>query len=289
MPLRHAILLGLIHGPTELLPVSSSAHTLLIPRLLRWPEQELPAAQRTAFEVALHGGAALGLLYALRRELGGWQSTAQDRRLQSDEQATSSRSEESVTALRPLVLALAIVLPAAVGYVLEGRFERRLGNTRALAIGLHVGGVLLALADLRSAQARRVGEASGRDGLCLGVAQALALAPGVSRNGATLTAARALGFSRADAQTLSWSVGLPVIVGATLLKGRRLLREPLPPGAKAPFAAGAGASLLATLACAPLLAPKRRGRVLWPFALYRTSLAVLAARRGLDEADLGLA
>jgi undecaprenyl-diphosphatase len=263
---RHALLLGLIHGPTELLPVSSSAHTALVPRLLRWPAAELEPELRTSFEVALHAGAALGLGWALRADL-----TDTLRHLDRD---------------RLVPLALACAPPAAAGWLLEGRLEHRLGGTRSIALGLLGGGVAMALADRRGARrqcARRAAEAGPADGLALGLAQALALLPGVSRNGATLTAARARGFARADAQTLSWRAGLPVILGATLLKGRRLPRKPLPPGLAAPFALGAGASLASTLVCAPLLAPARRGRPLLPFALYRAGLATLTIKKVLHS------
>jgi undecaprenyl-diphosphatase len=269
---RHAVLLGLVHGPTELLPVSSSAHTAALPLLLGWHEDALPAEQKTAFEVALHAGAVLGLAYALRNEPPGSGCAALRR------QRPIGRGMNLSNRGALLFLGAAVAPPATVGYTLERRFEHHLGGTRAIVAGLLGGGLAMALADLRGPQRRYEQDASARDGLWLGLAQALALAPGISRNGATLTAARALGFTRADAQTLSWRAGMPVIVGATLLKGRRALAEPPPPGAALPFATGALASLLSTLACAPLLSAKRRRRALWPFALYRAALALLLIR-----------
>ena len=128
---------------------------------------------------------------------------------------------------RASVLALALAPPALAGYLLEGTIERRLGGPRSIAAGLAAGALAMALADAggSSADTRRQSEDAGaRDGLALGLAQASALIPGVSRNGATLSAARARGFTRASAQTLSWEVGLPVILGASLLKGLRLRR-----------------------------------------------------------------
>jgi undecaprenyl-diphosphatase len=259
LPLRHALLLGLVHGPTELLPVSSSAHTALLPDLLGWPAAELPPDLRTSFEVALHGGSLVGLAHALHHDFS-------DMLRQLDRQ-------------RIVLLALAIAPPAAVGYGLEGSLEHRLGGPRSIALGLLGGGFALALADRLAPRTRTLADATPRDGLLLGLAQALALLPGVSRNGATLTCARALGFTREDAQTLSWQVGLPVILGATFLKGRRLQRQPPPDGLAGPFAVGVGASLVSTLACMPLLAAKRRGRSLLPFALYRAALAALVLGR----------
>jgi undecaprenyl-diphosphatase len=256
LPLRHAFLLGLLQGPTELLPVSSSAHTVLVPELLGWSSAQLPAGQAKTFEIALHYGAALGLILTLRRELLGG-------------------------VRRPLVLALSLAPPTVVGFALERPIEQRLSGRRAIAANLLAGGLAMALADARGSHTRRLADARAGDGLALGVAQALALVPGVSRNGATLTALRARGFRRADAQTLSWQVGLPPILAATALKGRRLMSDGVPPGFGRPLAVGVTAAFVSTTACSPLLAPRRRGRPLLPFALYRAGLAalVLGSRR----------
>ena len=113
---------------------------------------------------------------------------------------------------------------------MERQIERRLGGPRATAIGLLAGAAAMVLADRRP-QRRGRGEAGAADGLALGVAQASALAPGVSRNGATLAAARWRGFSRDQANLLSRTVALPIIVGATALKGARLARRGAAAGA----------------------------------------------------------
>jgi undecaprenyl-diphosphatase len=259
LPLRHALVLGLLHGPTELLPVSSSAHTVLVPQLLGWRSNLDPEEAKT-FAIALHYGAALGLILTLHRELF-----------------------EGLR--RPVVLAFSLTPPTVVGFALERPIERRLSAARPIAASLLAGGIAMALADLRGAHERRVQDATAADGLALGIAQALALVPGVSRNGATLTAARARGLCRADAQTLSWQVALPPILGATLLKGRRLLTDGVPPGLGRPLAAGAAAAFASTLACSPLLSPARRARSLLPFSLYRAGLAALViSRRRHDRA-----
>jgi undecaprenyl-diphosphatase len=252
--LRHALALGLLHGPAELLPVSSSAHTVLVPWLLGWSCAELEPEQAKTFEIALHYGAALGLILILRREL--------------------------LDGLRrPIVLALSLAPPTAVGFALERPIEQRFSGTRTIAVSLLVGGLAMALADLRGSQLRHLADTDAGDGLALGLAQALALLPGVSRNGATLTAARARGLRRQDAQTLSWQVALPPILGATLLKGRRMLTDGVPPGLARPLAVGAGAAFLSTLACSALVAPIRRARPLLPFALYRAGLAAVVLGR----------
>ena len=250
------MLLGLVQGPTEVLPLSSSAHIALLPRLAGWPEAQLDSELRNSLEVALHAGAAAALLISLRGELAG------------------GLRELDGRALAPAVLALAP--PALVGYLLEQRLERRPSGPRALAVGLALGGAAMAWADLRP-RTRGLQDAALLDGLALGAAQALALLPGVSRNGATLTAARARLFSREAAHALSWRVGLPVIAGATALKARRLVQHGVPPGAVPALTVGAAAAFLSTLVSAPLIRPGRRGRALWPFALYRAGLALAAA------------
>ncbi len=138
-------------------------------------------------------------------------------------------------------------------------------------MGLLAGGIAMALAD-RGTGTRTREDATLADALALGVAQACALVPGVSRNGATLTAARLRGFGRSDASVLSRHVALPVIAGATALKTARLARRGLPRRDRTAFAAGTAAAFASTLACARLV---RDDRALWPFAAYRAGLAGL--------------
>lgn len=265
-PLRHAVALGLLQGPAELLPISSSGHTTLLPWLAGWPYGELDGELRKAFEVALHAGAAIALAIDMRGELR--------------EQLTSSSPR------RALLLALSLAPAAVAGVALRRPIERHLGGPRSVAAGLAVGGVAMALSDARQgANGRTSAEATPLDGLALGMAQATALIPGVSRNGATLTAARARGFDREASQALSWEVALPVILAATTLKGGRLLRaHHIPPDARRALAAGGVSAFVSTLLSARVL---RRGadaqRSLLPFSLYRCLLAgavMFRLRRG---------
>jgi undecaprenyl-diphosphatase len=130
----------------------------------------------------------------------------------------------------------------------------------------------MALAD-RTAQLRGHGDAGPVDGLALGLAQAAALAPGVSRNGATLAVARWRGFSREHANLLSRTVALPIIVGASLLKGTRLARRGVDPRTWRTLALGALASFVSTLGSQRLIKLVERDRALWPYAAYRALLA----------------
>jgi undecaprenyl-diphosphatase len=259
LKLSHALALGALHGPAELLPVSSSAHTTLVPWLLGWSYPELDPELRKAFEVALHAGTAAALLVGLR-----------------DEVAEAARGFDRRRAT--LVLG-SFVPPAIVGYTLERPIERRLGTPPTIAAGLAAGAAAMWAADGFAPQRRRRTEAGVADALALGLAQACALVPGVSRNGATLTAARARGFRRADANALSRHVALPVIVGATALKGVRLARRGLPAGVAGAFAAGIGAAFASTLGSVRLIRAVERDRPLAPYAAYRLVLAAAVLRR----------
>jgi undecaprenyl-diphosphatase len=140
------------------------------------------------------------------------------------------------------------------------------------------GALVMAWAD-RSPQRRGPGEAGAIDSLWLGAAQAAALVPGVSRNGATLAAARRREFTREEANRLSRHVALPVIAGATLLKGVRLRRRGVPQQVRLAFAAGAGASFASTLASTWLIGQVERDRSLAPYAAYRIVLGAVVLER----------
>jgi undecaprenyl-diphosphatase len=237
MRLARAVALGLLHGPAELLPVSSSAHAALL-------LQDLEPERRKEIEVALHAGTLLAL--------------------------GPPRPE-------PWLL-VSTVVPAVAGLALERPIERRLGTPRTLAAGLLAGGVAMALVDGRahhpSALADRRRQPTFADAAWLGLAQAAALVPGVSRHGAALTALRSRGFTRARAHALSREAAKPVLAGAAALKGWRVARRGGPDVA---LLAAAAASAASTRVALRLLAG-REDAPLWPFALYRVGVAVLAAQ-----------
>jgi undecaprenyl-diphosphatase len=236
---REALALGLLHGPVELLPVSSSGHVAALPWLLGGEVAGWDGARRKELEVALHAGTAAALLIVARP-----------------------------AGFRPRLVAAAVLPPAVAGLALERRIEARLGTPATLAAGLLTGAAALVLADLARGR-RTADEATVADGWWLGLAQAAALVPGVSRSGATLAAARARGFARADASRLSWEVALPVLLGASGLKAWRL-RDGV--RRARPLALGAGAAFASTLATAGAIGLERRGP-LWPWAAWRAGLA----------------
>ena len=240
------------------MPISSSGHIALIPWLLGWERDAADPELRKAFEVALHAGTAAALLITLRGEV-----------------------QDAMHGMNPRIagqIALSFAPPALAGYTLERPIEQRLGTPQTIAAGLVCGSVAMVWAD-RSPQVRSSQDAGWRDALWLGLAQACALVPGVSRNGATLAAARRRGFTRADANRLSRHVALPVIAGATVLKTVRLATRGLPAGTGRPFAAGAAASFASTLGSTWLIRQVERDRSLLPYAAYRLALATVVARR----------
>lgn len=279
LPLRHALLLGLLHGPTELLPVSSSAHTTLLPWLAGWPYERLDPRLRKSFEIALHAGTAAALLL---------------------------RTPHERQRVRPSFLVAALAPPALAGYSLGGQIEQRLGTPEKIVAALLAGSAAMGSAELyrkwhapRARAGHRHFESNttrtkidstsptASDGLALGLAQALALIPGVSRNGATLAAARARGFSRQDADQLSWTVGLPVIAGATLLQGTRLIRlrarAEEPHAALLPLAVGGASAFLSTLASSKALDRRRRAQLLPACIAYRAVLSAHVIRHMRDN------
>jgi undecaprenyl-diphosphatase len=228
-----------VQGPAELLPVSSSAHLSLIPWLGGWRWQDSDPEARKSFEVAVHAGAAAALLVGQRRLIA------------SELRAFDMR--------RAAVVALSFVPPAIIGYRFERQIEQRLGGPRATACGLVAGAVAMVAAD-RCPQERGPGEAGALDGLAL-------------------AAARWRHFTREQANLLSRTVALPVIVGATLLKGTRLRRRGVAPELKSAMAVGVAASFASTLASQRLIGMVERDRALWPYAAYRVGLAAAVTWR----------
>jgi len=258
LPLREALALGVLHGPAELLPISSSGHVALVPWLAGWRYCALDPELRKAFEVALHAGTAAALLIGLRGEVGETARGLDRRRL--------------------TLLVLSFAPAGALAFLLERPIERHLGTPATTAAGLVAGALAMAAAD-RAPQQRGRESATATDAVAIGIGQACALVPGVSRNGATLAGARWRRFTREDANALSRHAALPLILAATGLKGVRLWRRGLPHDLRAAFALGTAASFASTLASTWLIRQVERDRSLAPYAAYRLALAALVVRR----------
>jgi undecaprenyl-diphosphatase len=238
-----------VQGAAEALPVSSSAQLTLLPWLLGWD----PAPGRTTFAAGLHAGSCAGVAWALRDELGPLLTTPTGRRTAA-------------------LLAAATVPAALAGALLADPVEQRLGRPPQLAALLAAAGAALWLADRRPQRTATVGP---REAALAAGAQVLALAPGVSRSGAVLTALRAAGVEREAATRFSLLLSLPITVGAAVLTLGRAdrelllaLRRPLTTGIPAAALAAAGVTRLA-----------RRGTTTPGAVAYRLGLAAVVARR----------
>jgi undecaprenyl-diphosphatase len=225
--------LGITQGVTEFAPVSSSGHLIIVPWLFDWPILTDPNLNKT-FDVALHLGTLVGALVYFRHDVaryaGAWFRSISTRRIGTTDER--------------LAWALVVgTIPAViVGATLESFIEDELGQPWLIAVMLVVFGVVLYAVDRIASSRRHLDELGVRDGLVLGVAQALALQPGVSRSGVTMTAARVLTFDRETAARFSFLLSLPVIAGAVLYKGLDLAGDGVPPGMGGPFVAGIAAS-----------------------------------------------
>jgi undecaprenyl-diphosphatase len=200
-----AILLGLVQGATEFAPVSSSGHLIIVPWIFGWTllgDSDL----NKSFDVALHLGTLLGAVVYFRadvaRYFGAWFGSVARRRIETPDERIA------------WALALGTVPGVIVGAVLESVIEEELGAPWLIAVMLAAFGVLLVVVDRRARQVRGFDSIAPRDGLLLGTAQALALQPGVSRSGVTITAARGLGLDREAAARFSFLLSLPIIAAA---------------------------------------------------------------------------
>jgi len=198
-----AIFLGLVQGATEFLPISSSGHLVLVPWLLGWQPPDV------FFDAVLHLGTLLAVLIYFWRDLFAlalaWLGTLRRRGIKT-----------GMERLAWLIL-LATIPAALAGVLLEGWFESMFGSPRLVAVLLLVTGALLCLAERRGGRRRRAEEANVRDALTIGIAQVLAIAPGISRSGATMSAGLWRGISRPEAARLSFLLAVPVVGAAGLL------------------------------------------------------------------------
>ena len=236
-----AFTLGIVQGFTELLPISSSGHLILVPWIGQWHYLEENPDFNKTFDVALHLGTLVAVVFYfwddVKRYLGAWFRSIGHRAI--------ADADEKIAWL----IILATVPAAIAGAVGESIIEDHLGAPWQIAINLAVFGVLLWVAD-RSAQTRKLEDIGLWTALGVGAAQAIALMPGVSRSGITITTGRFLKLDRDSAARLSFFLLIPIVFGAVIYKGlKHVVFESLPPGSTGPFVVGtiaaAGAGLIA--------------------------------------------
>jgi undecaprenyl-diphosphatase len=262
-----ALTLGIVQGLTELLPISSSGHLILVPWAGDWTYLEQHDAFNQTFDVALHLGTLVAVVVYFRRDLAdlvaAWFRSVRRRRIeQPDEKAAW--------------LIVAATIPAAVlGAVAEDAIAEHLGEPWQIAIFLAVFGVLLWIAD-RTPERRTIAGLGFGAAVLVGFAQALALMPGVSRSGITITAGRFLGLTREAAARFSFLLLVPIVLGAVLLKGwTDVVRGDLPAGWAGPFLVGTLAAAAAGLAAISLLLGYVRRHDYTVFVVYRLVLAAI--------------
>lgn len=248
MNASQAAVLGAVQGLAEFLPVSSSAHLALAPRLLGWPDQGL------AFDVALHMGTLAALLACFWRD---WRDLAVDGLRRAD---TESRRLFDAMVLGTVPAGLA-------GLALADKAETVFRDPTRIALTLAAFGVLMGWADLKGRKERGVSAAGLRDVVLIGCAQALALVPGVSRSGITMTAALLLGFDRVAAARISFLLAVPITAAA----GLHELPKALPYAGEPAFWVGIAVSGLVGTAAIKGLLKLLAGRGLMPFAVYRVA------------------
>jgi undecaprenyl-diphosphatase len=261
-----AIVLGIVQGLTEFAPVSSSGHLILVPWLFHWPILTNEALNKT-FDVALHMGTFVGALAYFWRDILKY--------LKAWVRSIRSRSVSDVDERLAWLLVIGTIPGAVAGAAFEKVIEQKLGQPYLIAIMLAVFGVLLFVVDRRSKSTRDFADMRLRDALIIGLAQAVALQPGVSRSGVTITAARGLGIRRDVAARFSFLLALPVIGGAGLFKGAKLLSgaEHIPPGFGPAFAWGIVASAVSGFLVIWALLAYLRRRDFAPFVVYRLAAA----------------
>jgi len=233
MPILHAIILGLVQGFSEFLPISSSGHLALVPWLFGWndfADVTNGASIEKAFDTALHLGTLVAVLFYLRTELIGYVREG-IRIVVSPKRADKQMGKRAW-------LFVASAIPAGIaGAIGQQWITDKLGTPVLIAVSLVFFGLLLLWAD-RQQGTRDVDTFTRKDALLIGLAQVLALNPGTSRSGITITAARKFGFSRDAAARVSFLMSVPVIGGAVLFSLVKLIRDGIPDGLIAPMIAG---------------------------------------------------
>jgi undecaprenyl-diphosphatase len=266
LPIVHAIVLGIVQGLSEFLPISSSGHLIVVPELMQWDDFSGNKSLEKTFDVALHIGTFFGAAWYFRRDLSRYITAA----LRSVRERAITTTDERMAWL----LLLSAVPGAIVGALLSSTIEKHLGDPILIGVMLIVFGLVLLWADRRVGR-RHEDEFQTRDATLMGFAQAVALQPGVSRSGVTITMGRALGFRREAATRISFLMSLPIIAGAGLFKAAKVVSDGgIPSGFVAPFIWGMlAAGVSGWIAVAGLLRYLRT-RSFTPFVVYRVALGI---------------
>jgi undecaprenyl-diphosphatase len=262
----HAAVLGALQGFTEVLPISSSAHLILVPWLLHWPESGL------TFDVALHLGTFIALTFYFRRDIVEMAA--------SFFEALGSRTLDTPAKRLPFLIIAATVPAAVIGKLFEDQLEELFrSNPLLIASVLIVFGIILGIADFAGKKRKSLDEITPTSAVTIGLLQCLALIPGVSRSGITITAGLMLGFTRENAARFSFLLSLPIVIGAALLKTVHLARHGIPTGEGVPMLVGITVSAITGYISVAFLLKFVQKHSISPFVWYRVlaGLALISA------------
>jgi undecaprenyl-diphosphatase len=263
----HAIVLGIVQGLSEFLPISSSGHLLLVPELFHWTELTDDPNLNKTFDVALHIGTFVGAAWYFRKDLARYLvaglRSIRDRRIRT--------TDERIAWL----LLLSAVPGAIVGALLSSTIEEELGEPILIGVMLIVFGLVLYWAD-HLPSGRSADQYQTRDAVLMGIGQALALQPGVSRAGVTISVGRWLRFDREAATRISFLMSLPIIAGAGLYKGLEVATgRGIESDVVAPFLWGMVAAGVSGFLSIAWLLKFLRTRSFTPFVIYRVVVGVI--------------
>ena len=269
MPILHAIVLGALQGLTEFFPVSSSGHLVIVPWLFGWDDFEGNESLAKAFDVALHIGTLVAVVSYFRHELWRYARAGLGSLVRPSRPLAGD-------ARMAWLLALSAVPAAVVGAALSGVVEELDNRIGLVAAMLIVFGVVLALAD-RLPRRRSADDWGARDATRMGLAQAIALIPGVSRSGITMSVARVAGYDRDGAARLAFLMSVPIIAGAGLFKGIQVgLDGGIPSEFRAAFVVGALTAAVTGWIAVWATLRIVRTRSFTPFVVERIALGALA-------------
>ena len=266
-----AAIAGLLQGLTEFIPISSSAHLELAPWIAGWESDGIIGS--LAFDVFLHLGTLVALLIYFARDwvryIGAWLASVRERSIGVDPDRRIA-----------WLLVLATIPAAIIGFALEGFIEEAFHGDSdaarlAIAAFLVVGAAALWLADRFGRRRRELTDLTTATALTIGFSQALALLPGISRSGATITAGLALGMTRESAARFSFLLATPITLGAGLYGSRKLLTETHTGTEWLAIAVGFVVAALAGLAAIGFLLAWLRRRSVAVFSLYRIGFAAV--------------
>lgn len=266
--IAQALVMGIVQGITEFLPISSSGHLILVPYLLGWNGGFINSL---AFSVMLHMGTLVALLVYFRRDwlelIPAGLATIRDRSFRGDPN-------------RKLAwLLLVSTIPAVIaGPILNDTLESAVRAAGVVAVTMVLGGAILWLADRWGAKDRDLGRMTFPQSLVIGLAQALALVPGISRSGISISAGLLVGLTRESAARFSFLMATPVIAGAGAFETLKLIRGQAGPDLQlAPLVVGMVAALVSGLAAIHFLLRYLRSNSLTVFVVYRLAIAALVA------------